>query len=624
MSLQLEKKLDGISKCSTNFNSKVRDLFKILTNNLELWDMAHQSIASNKGATTRGVDDVTADGHSDERVLALMELLRSGKYYPKPVRRTYIPKANGKKRPLGIPNYHDKLVQSACKILLESIYEPIFHKESYGLRPKRECHDALKKIEKTWTGTKWFIEFDIKGCFDNINHNKLMEILSEKIDDDRFLALIRKMLRAGYMEDWQYNKTFSGTPQGGIISPILANIYLDKLDRYVQELCDHNCYGRERSMAPEYGLWQNRLTRLKALIRKNDLKLDPSDEAGQIARAEKLLDYRRIQTKLMGLRRGDDFDKKFRRLKYCRYADDFVLGYIGSKAEAMEIMDKIKGYLNTQLLLEVADEKTKIESHKVGIRFLNYIIRSKGKPYFKKKIVDGAPSYHRYGDWMIYLFVPDDKAKDYCKRKSYGDWTTANSKHRSYLVNLSDAEILCKYNEELRGFFQYYKIARDFNVKCWKLFFIADYSCRKTLAGKHKSTVKKISKKYLEGTARGDKKLTVVVPRNNRKYQIVKPNDISRKVDALSDVDTITNFFLSRNDLTKRRKKETCETCGVKTAFVEEHHVRALKDIRKSTKWCDKQMIARNRKTLILCISCHDQIHAGTLPDLRKGKTRQR
>jgi len=620
MSLQLKKKLDGISRCSTNGNSKVKDLFKVLTNNLELWDMAHQEIASNKGATTKGVDDVTADGHSDERVIALMELLRSGKYYPKPVRRTYIPKANGKKRPLGIPNYHDKLVQSACKILLESIYEPIFHKESYGFRPKRGCHDALNKIQRTWTGTKWFIEFDIKGYFDNINHNKLMEILSEKIDDDRFLALIRKMLRAGYMEDWQYNKTWSGTPQGGVISPILANIYLDKLDRYVQELCDQNCYGRERSIAPEYNLWQNRLTRLKALIRKNDLKLDPSDEVGQIARAEKLQDYRRIQTKLMGLRRGDDFDKKFRRLKYCRYADDFVLGYIGSKIEAVKIMEKIKGYLNTQLLLEVADEKTKIESHKVGIRFLNYIIRSWGRPYIKKSIVEGVPSYHRYGDWMIYLFVPDDKAKDYCKRKSYGDWTTVSSKHRGYLVNLSDAEILCKYNEELRGFFQYYKIARDYNVKCWKLFHIADYSCRKTLAGKHKSSVKKISKKYLEGTARGDKKLTVFVPRNNRKYQLVKPNDISRKVDTLSDVDKITNFFAGRNDLTKRRKKEICETCGVKTAFVEEHHIRALKDIRKSTKWWERQMIARNRKTLILCISCHDQIHAGNLPDLRKGK----
>jgi RNA-directed DNA polymerase len=620
MSLKLEKKLNGISRCSINGNSKVRDLFKVLTNNLELWDMAHQSIASNKGATTRGVDNVTADGHSDERVLMLMESLRNGSYYPKPVRRTYIPKANGKKRPLGIPNYHDKLVQSACKILLESIYEPIFHEESYGFRPKRGCHDALNKIQKKWTGTKWFIEFDIKGYFDNINHDKLMQILSEKIDDDRFLALIRKMLRAGYMEDWQYNKTWSGTPQGGIISPILANIYLDKLDRYVQKLCDQNCYGRERSRNPEYQYWQVRLTRLKALIRKNDQKLDPSDEAGQIERAEKLLKYRSIQSKLMGLRSGDDFDKKFRRLKYCRYADDFVLGFIGSKIEATKIMDKIKEFLRTELLLEVAEEKTKIESHKVGIRFLNYEIRSWAKPFFKKKIVKGVPSYHRYGDWLIYLFVPDDRAKEYCKKKSYGDWTTVKSKHRTYLVNLSDAEILNKYNEELRGFYQYYKIARNFYSNCWKLFYIADYSCRKTLAAKHKSSVKKISGKYLKSTPKGDKKLTVVVPRNGRTYQLVKPNEIDRTINILSDVDKITDFYTGYNDLTKRRKEEICETCGVKTAFVEEHHIRALKDIRKSVSWWDRLMIARNRKTLILCISCHDQIHAGTLPDLRKGK----
>jgi len=214
LSLHLKNKLDGISKCSAKGEHKVKNLFKILVNNLELWDWAHQSIASNKGATTRGIDDVTVDGHSDERVLALMESLKLGKYQFQPVRRTYIPKANGKKRPLGIPNYHDKLVQSACKILLEAIYEPIFHEHSYGFRPKRGCHDALHHISYTWTGTKWFIEFDIKGYFDNINHQKLMETLSEKIDDDRFLALIRKMLKAGYMEDWKYNKTYSGTPQG--------------------------------------------------------------------------------------------------------------------------------------------------------------------------------------------------------------------------------------------------------------------------------------------------------------------------------------------------------------------------------------------------------------------------
>jgi len=631
-SLVLKKKLDGISNCSTN-GHKVKNLFQILTNNLELWDLAHQEIASNKGATTQGVDDVTADGHSDERVLALMDLLKTGKHKFQPVRRTYIPKANGKKRPLGIPNYHDKLVQSACKILLEAIYEPTFHSQSWGFRPGRSCLDALEMIGSfNWNGTKWFIEFDIKGYFDNINHDKLMEILSEKIDDKRFLALIRKMLRAGYMEDWKYNKTYSGTPQGGVISPILANIYLDKLDWYIDEKCQQHSFGKARRYSVKYKSSAISMNRIKKSIQSVDASPEPLDEKKQIWRKERLQKYKYYQHKLLNTRSVDDFDESFRRLRYCRYADDFVLGYIGSKEEALEIMAEIRSFLRRELLLEVSEDKTKVESSKDGIRFLGYDLRRRENTYVRKTIVSGAPSYRRHIGNLIKLHVPEDKLKGFCKSRSYGSYLAGESKHRSYLLNLSDAEIISKYNSELRGIFQYYKLAYNYSGALWKLHYVADYSCRKTLANKHKSTVSKISKKYVKRTERGDKKLTVKVERNGREYSLVKPNDIDRnfiphalrgKDDVVPKYDTITHFFAGRNDLTKRRKKEICESCGVKTAFVEEHHIRALKDIRKSTKWWDRQMIARNRKTMILCISCHDQLHAGTLPDMRNLKAKK-
>jgi len=631
LSLHLKSKLDGISNCSAKGEHKVKNLFKILVNNLELWDWAHQSIASNKGATTRGIDDVTVDGHSDERVLALMESLKLGKYQFQPVRRTYIPKANGKKRPLGIPNYHDKLVQSACKILLEAIYEPIFHEHSYGFRPKRGCHDALHQISYTWTGTKWFIEFDIKGYFDNINHQKLMETLSEKIDDDRFLALIRKMLKAGYMEDWKYNKTYSGTPQGGVISPVLANIYLNKLDTHVERLCNQNSYGKKRERSLEGKRLYDRLTKLKKKISKIDPESFANKESWEEAKRQELLRYKDLQREIMGKRPMDDFDESFRRLKYCRYADDFVLGYIGSKEEAEGIMANIKSFLKEELLLEVSEEKTKIESHKTGIRFLGYDIHSSPTgEYFKKTIVNGAPSYKRYGTTKIYLYAPWDKLKEFCKSRSYGDWTNpVRSKHRPYLTNLSDAEILSTYNSEIRGMFQYYKLAHDYSKAFWRFHYLADYSCRKTLANKHKSSVKKISKAYVKRGPKGDKRLTVFVERNGRTYRLAKPNDIDRiykhweKERDEYDYDTITQYFADLNDLTKRRKKEICESCGVKTAFVEEHHIRALKDIRKSAKWWEKRMIARNRKTMILCIPCHDQLHAGILPDMRAIKKKK-
>jgi len=340
---KLNKKLRGISDCSVKGN-KVQDLFKVLTNSLELWDIAHQNIASNKGATTKGVDEVTVDGHSDERSLELMSQLRNGTYRPKPTRRVYIPKSNGKMRPLGSPTYTDKLVQEACRILLEAVYEPTFSKFSYGFRPKRSCHDALYMINRVWTGTKWFIEFDIKGYFDNIDHRKMMDTLSEKIDDDRFLALIRKMLRSGFLEDWKYNKTYSGTPQGGVISPILANIYLDKLDRYLDEECTKFHRGNKgRRQTDEYNRKAN-------AVRYRRRRLDEvNPPAGSPEREEMLQKLKVAQLEMMNEPATVHDDPDFKRLRYCRYADDFVLGLTGSKEEAEQVMVKVKDFLRSEL-----------------------------------------------------------------------------------------------------------------------------------------------------------------------------------------------------------------------------------------------------------------------------------
>jgi len=623
LSNELKTKLDGISKCSKQGKHKVTNLYKILVNNLELWDMAHQYIASNRGATTRGIDDVTVDGYSDERVIALMELLKQGNYNPVPVRRTYIPKSNGKKRPLGIPNDHDKLVQSACKILLEAVYEPIFHENSYGFRPKRGSLDALWNINMKWRGTKWFIEFDIKSYFDSINHKKLMDILAEKIDDKRFLALIRKMLKAGYMEEFVYNKTYSGTPQGGVISPLLANVYLDKLDTFAEDLCQQNCYGKERGVNIEARNLTKNLRDLKKRIQRKDEENDLNDPLYQSERRNELEKYKNLQKRIMELRPSDDFDKSYRKLMYCRYADDFVLGYIGSKEEATEIMEKITNFLKDELHLEVSEEKTKIENHKKGIRFLGYDIRTASTQYFKKKVVHGAPQYRRYGTIIPKLWIPEERVIEFCKSKGYGNYAEVKSTHRAWIVEWSDAQILEKYNAELRGYFQYYKLAHNYSMVMSRLWHIADMSARKTLANKHKSSVHKVSKIYSSNIG-GDKRLAVRVERNNRTYKLVKPSDINRVYKGGSKeakYDFITDYMVGRNDLTRRRKLETCELCGTETAYVEEHHVRALKDIKRSVKWWDKLMISRNRKTLIICNPCHQQIHTGTLPDMRTRKS---
>lgn len=213
----------------------------------DLYFAAYKNLYANKGASTKGVDDDTADGFSKEKVERIIQSLAKESYTPKPARRSYIKKKNSKKqRPLGIPTFTDKLVQEALRLIFEAVYEPTFSPCSHGFRPNRSCHTALKSLKREFTGVSWFIEGDIKGCFDNIDHHTLVQILQEKVKDARLLKLIWKFLKAGYLEDWKYHATYSGCPQGGIISPLLANIYLNELDKFAGKVAGEFYQPRER------------------------------------------------------------------------------------------------------------------------------------------------------------------------------------------------------------------------------------------------------------------------------------------------------------------------------------------------------------------------------------------
>jgi len=287
----------------------------------ELFLMAYGKLYANQGATTAGTDPKdTVDGMSVKRIEEILEQLHNGAYHWKPVRRVEIPKANGKKRPLGIPTWSDKLLQEVIRMVLEAYYEPRFSSYSHGFRPNKSCHTALKQIHHSWKGTKWFIEGDIKGCFDNIDHHVLLEILARNIKDNRFLKLIRQMLQAGYLEDWHYHGTYSGTPQGGVISPILANIFLNELDQYIENGLIPAYSKGKRRVNPEYG----RINKRMYYARKKGKKELVTE-----------LEMQRRQ-----LSSGDPLDPDYRSLRYSRYADDCAPRRLiekgGSRAELYE------------------------------------------------------------------------------------------------------------------------------------------------------------------------------------------------------------------------------------------------------------------------------------------------
>ena len=234
----------------------------------DIYFEAYKHLYANNGAATKGSNDDTVDGFSEKKISKIIKELRDGTFQPTLVRRTYISKKNNasKKRPLGILTFTDKLVQEVLHMILESVYEPIFLPQSYGFRPNRSCYMALKDLKHQFHGARWFIEGDIKACFDNINHKVLVGIIDNKVKDARLTQLIYKFLKEGYLENWQYHKTYSGMPQGGIISPLLANIYLHELDKFIMQLKTEFDKPKEKYFIYEYGVVRGKMKKLNIQI----------------------------------------------------------------------------------------------------------------------------------------------------------------------------------------------------------------------------------------------------------------------------------------------------------------------------------------------------------------------
>ena len=595
-----ERVLNSLNEHSKDSSYKFERLYRILFNE-ELFYVAYQKIASNEGSTTKGSDGRSIDEMSLARIETLIASLKDESYQPHPSRRVHIPKKNGKTRPLGIPAFEDKLVQEVVRMILEAIYEGHFETTSHGFRPKRSCHTALLHIQKTFSGAKWFIEGDIKGFFDNIDHDVLVGILRERISDDRFIRLIRKFLKAGYVEDWTFHNTYSGTPQGGIVSPILANIYLDKLDKYVKEYIRHFDKGTKRRSGKE----SNDLTNeRKRTVRKLRKVKDGAEKAALVAR------LKAIEQERAAFPSGDEMDGSYRRLKYIRYADDFILGVIGSKEDAQRIKEDIKSFLSASLALELSEEKTLITHTGKSAKFLGYEI-TVTRDNHQRRDVRGClrRTYGKRVRLNVSMATLRDKLLEYgaMEIKLRNGKEVWKPKCRSGLIFNDDLEILDRYNRETVGFCNYYLIANNC-VVLHNFRYIMEYSMYKTFAGKYRSTVRKINKKY-----RCNRLFTVKYEQKGAiKSRTFYKTSFKRRTTAFNgscDIEPYSIADVSRTNLTDRLKAEKCELCGA-TGKLIMHHVRNLKDLKGKESW-KRLMSARKRKTIALCPSCHRLRHLG-------------
>lgn len=597
-----DKVLNSLTEHSKLSDYKFERLYRILFNE-EMYYLAYQNIYAKPGNMTQGSDGKTIDNMSLARIEKLIEAIRDESYQPHPSRRVYIPKKNGKKRPLGIPSFDDKLVQEVIRMVLEAIYEGSFEHTSHGFRPNRSCHTALLQVSKTFNGAKWFIEGDIKGFFDNIDHEVLISILQERIDDDRFLRLIRKFLNAGYIEDWVFNRTYSGTPQGGIVSPILANIYLDKLDKYVKEYIQKFDQGQARKPNRERTQYEYEKTlAVRTLKAEND-----EAERKLIIRRIKAIDRNRAM-----IPSCDEMDSDYRRLKYVRYADDFLIGVIGSLADCKQIKEDIAVFLKEKLKLILSDEKTLITHTEKPARFLSFDITVR-KSNLTKRSANGklTRAYHK----KIVLKIPQGIIKkrlldyDALEIKLHNGKEQWKPKCRTGLVFNDDLEILSKYNAEIIGFYNYYAIALNSGI-INNLSYIMEYSMYKTFANKYRTTVPNICRKYKKNGV-----FTIVYTNRKRetRYRTFYKDGFGRKVQAREAFfDKIPDYYQARmrTSLIDRLKARNCEMCG-ETSTLEMHHVRKLKDIAKGKSPWEVHMMTRKRKTLAVCHQCHQKVHHG-------------
>ncbi|GCF11949.1 reverse transcriptase/maturase family protein [Dictyobacter arantiisoli] len=566
----------------------VDDLYRQLYNP-SLYLRAYARLYAHPGAMTKGATDETVDAMSLNKIHQSIELLKHERFQWTPVRRTYIAKKNGKLRPLGLPTWTDKLLQEVIRSLLEAYYEPTFSDTSHGFRPGRGCHTALSQMQRTWTGTHWFLEGDIKACFDQLDHTVMLNILAEKIHDNRFLRLIKELLQAGYLEEWRYHCTLSGSPQGGVVSPLLSNIYLDKLDHYIEtELLPSSTQGEERQSNLAY----KRLTQRAYVARQK----------GEYQQAQAMVRLAQM------LPRGDPFDPTYRRLRYVRYADDILFGFAGPKCEVEAIKSQLSQFLRETLKLELSQEKTLItQATTQPARFLGYEIT-----VFHRNDQFGARK-RRTLNGSVRLRIPADVVER--KRAQYKQG--GKPLRRMTLAPRSDYTILNTYQAEYRGLVQYYQLADNLR---WltRVHWDMQQSLLHTLAMKFRRSKMAMVRRYRSTTVtpQGTRVcLKVTQERKGKKPLVATFGGIplKRKKEAILVDHPSVPIRYERKEVIKRLMAATCELCGMREENSVVHHVRKLAELEhlgKERPYWAQVMLKRRRKTLIVCPSCHALIHS--------------
>lgn len=555
---------------------------------------------------TPGIDKTTLDGISLEKTFGtIIEAMRTETFQFNRGKRTYIPKASGSgMRPITIAPPREKIVQEVMRMILDAIFDsekgPTFLESSHGFRRGKGTHSALETIRKNWGGTRWFIEGDIKGCFDNIDHHILMKLLRRRIKDERFLNLIWKALRAGYMEGLKGFDQDIGSPQGSIVSPILANIYLHELDLFVEGLRSNLETEKARQPNPVY----RRLQRQKGVAEKK------GDITTVALLAQKMRDIPSF----------DAHDPAFARVRYLRYADDWIIGLVGSNALAIQLKEQIKVFLQEELKLTLSEEKTHIRhAGTEQAKFLGTLISIQGGGNAEAKVVtvtrNGSKFRKRVTGWLPKMKMPVD---DLIKRLHSKGFCTVEGEPVGKVawVNLTHEDILLRYSATLRGLANYYGFADNYSA-ITRIQYILQHSAAKTLATKFRLKSRSI---VFRKFGRSLKAKTEVSENEVKETHLWLESDFRRKPNRFLGGDPpkpLNEIWIKR--LTRSHLGSSCCICNASNG-IQMHHVRHVRKAGHKPKGFHKVMGLINRKQIPVCLECHGKIHKGEYDGLELGQ----
>lgn len=580
---------------------------------------SYGNICKNKGSQTLGIpqDEAYIETFSYEKAMKIAQEIQSQKYNWSPTRRTMIPKPGKKKlRPIDTPTQKDRIVQEAIRSILETIYEPEFQdfekrsnglSTNFGFRPQKCAYMALKSLKDHGKLTNLGIEGDIVGAYNNVDHDKLMGILSIRIKDKKFLNIVRNLLKSGVMSQGLTLHSLKGTPQGGIVSPLLFNIYMFQLDQFIYEDIRSRLESNSTKkfiQSKEYGNQKRKIERLEKFIRS--LPKESKE------RAQKVKELKRERATLFTIPYSDIRCKPVGAV-YARYADDWVYLITGNKKDALTLKEKISKFITTELKMELDSEKTKITKLKDGINFLGYELRMWKSNQDKIKNVkqnNKRVFKMRTTSRRINILPSLSRLRENLITKGYLDRKSNRGKSVRFMLDKSPFYIAKRFESVSTGIINYYKFVDDPSRLHFVLYTL-QYSCLNTIAAREKSTLRKVIRKVGVNSKIGNTRINSKGKRVlNYSYmpslKQVRDRFTQYKGRPTSDWDP---FKIHVNRRSKERFTAICSVCGVTTFHMEMHHIKPLK-LSNSLKYNFTHPLTQ-RKQIPVCPKCHQNITNG-------------